>query len=232
MPNRGGFSWKRLSGYSAAKSRISRRTGIPFTRSGRQRKVGRMVTGGGCLLPLLIILLALLAAIAACAGPQPAPAAPTPVVVEVTRQVEVTRLIEITSTPEPTLTSAPTQVAGIQLATVIAAFRAAGLEAEAARPMTRDDYGMAPMMAIEAQRFLIPSLGPDNGGRLFLFANQADLETTRKYYVEMGRASAILFSWTFAQDDLHILVQINGDLPEDQARRYETVLQNLPSAAP
>lgn len=38
MPNRGGFSWKRLSGYSAAKTRISRRTGIPFTRSGRQRQ--------------------------------------------------------------------------------------------------------------------------------------------------------------------------------------------------
>lgn len=65
MPNRGGFSWKRLSGISAAKSRLSRRTGIPLTRSGRQRKLGRLVSGGraGCLLPLalstlLILLLA------------------------------------------------------------------------------------------------------------------------------------------------------------------------------
>lgn len=47
--NRGGFSWSRLIGISAAKSRISRAIGIPLTRSGRQQKIGRMVTGGGCL---------------------------------------------------------------------------------------------------------------------------------------------------------------------------------------
>ena len=48
--NRGGFSWKRLLGISAAKSRISRSIGIPLTKSGRERKIGRMVTGGGCLI--------------------------------------------------------------------------------------------------------------------------------------------------------------------------------------
>src|SRR5690242_2966665 len=58
MPNRGGFSWKRAVGISAAKSRISRSTGIPLTKSGRQRKVGRMVTGGGCLIPSLVVVLA------------------------------------------------------------------------------------------------------------------------------------------------------------------------------
>jgi len=47
--NRGGFSWKRLLGVSKAKSRISRSIGIPFTKSGRQRKIGKIVTGGGCL---------------------------------------------------------------------------------------------------------------------------------------------------------------------------------------
>jgi hypothetical protein len=52
MPNRGGFSWKRLTGVTRAKQRISRTTGIPLTSSGRQRKVGQVVTGGGCLLPL------------------------------------------------------------------------------------------------------------------------------------------------------------------------------------
>lgn len=49
--NRGGFSWKRLLGISAAKSRISRRIGIPLTRSGRQRKVGAAM---GCLVFLLV----------------------------------------------------------------------------------------------------------------------------------------------------------------------------------
>lgn len=52
--NKGGFSWKRLTGISGAKARISRATGVPFTRSGRQRKVGRAVTGGGCLIPTLL----------------------------------------------------------------------------------------------------------------------------------------------------------------------------------
>lgn len=53
--NRGGFSWKRLSGYSAAKSRLSRQMGIPLTRSGRQRKFGAQA---GCLtlaIPTIII---------------------------------------------------------------------------------------------------------------------------------------------------------------------------------
>jgi len=53
--NRGGFSWSRLLGVSAAKARISRAIGIPLSRSGRQQKIGRMVTGGGCLLPLLLL---------------------------------------------------------------------------------------------------------------------------------------------------------------------------------
>lgn len=56
--NRGGFSWKRFVGVSRAKSKISRSIGIPLSRSGRQQKVGRMVTGG-CLLPLLAGLAAL-----------------------------------------------------------------------------------------------------------------------------------------------------------------------------
>lgn len=56
--NKGGFSWKRALGVTKQKQRISRATGIPLTRSGRQRKVGRAVTRGGCLLPALLLLLA------------------------------------------------------------------------------------------------------------------------------------------------------------------------------
>jgi hypothetical protein len=50
----GGFSWKRALGISAAKARLSRRIGIPFTRSGRQRKLGKLVSGGGCLVALAV----------------------------------------------------------------------------------------------------------------------------------------------------------------------------------
>lgn len=35
------FSWKRALGISASKQRFARQTGIPTTRSGLERKVGR-----------------------------------------------------------------------------------------------------------------------------------------------------------------------------------------------
>lgn len=57
---KGGFSWKRALGVTRIKGSISRATGIPLTRSGRQRKVGKALTGGGCLLPALIIVVVIL----------------------------------------------------------------------------------------------------------------------------------------------------------------------------
>ena len=68
--NKGGFSWKRATGVTRTKQRIARTTGIPLTKSGRQRKVGKMVTGGGCLLPMLTlgVLLAGVALVASLVG--------------------------------------------------------------------------------------------------------------------------------------------------------------------
>jgi len=47
------FSWKRAIGLSGLKNRVSRRIGIPLTRSGRQRKLGRLL---GCCVPLAAML--------------------------------------------------------------------------------------------------------------------------------------------------------------------------------
>lgn len=52
------FSWKRALGVSSAKQRVSRRTRIPMTRSGRQRKVGRTL---GCCIPLVGAAVAMIA---------------------------------------------------------------------------------------------------------------------------------------------------------------------------
>ena len=41
--NRGGFSWWRLFGVSAFKSRVSREFGIPLTRTGRRQKLGSVI---------------------------------------------------------------------------------------------------------------------------------------------------------------------------------------------
>lgn len=54
---RGGWSWKRALGITKAKRKISKATGIPLTKSGRQRKIGKAVTGGGCLIPVAISVL-------------------------------------------------------------------------------------------------------------------------------------------------------------------------------
>jgi hypothetical protein len=50
------FSWKRAIGLSGAKSKISRSIGVPLTRSGRQRKIGRAT---GCCVPTAFILIGL-----------------------------------------------------------------------------------------------------------------------------------------------------------------------------
>lgn len=53
------FSWKRAVGITQAKQRISRATGIPLTRSGRQRKVGKSL---GCLVLLTLLVAGLASA--------------------------------------------------------------------------------------------------------------------------------------------------------------------------
>ena len=53
------FSWARALGISALKGRISRTTGIPLTRNGRERKMGHVaVHFAGWLLLALIALVA------------------------------------------------------------------------------------------------------------------------------------------------------------------------------
>ena len=45
------FSWRRALGVSQAQAKLSRQLGVPLSRSGRQRKVGRSL---GCCWVLLV----------------------------------------------------------------------------------------------------------------------------------------------------------------------------------
>lgn len=66
--NKGGFSWKTFFGVTRAKRKLSRSIGIPLTKSGRQRKVGKMILNGlggkskgsGCSVLLFFYLVMLL----------------------------------------------------------------------------------------------------------------------------------------------------------------------------
>ena len=130
---------------------------------------------------------------------------------------------------EPTVTVAaaaatpiPVSEIASDLAAVLAEFKAASLEAEGAHKMAPDEYGLAPMVGDDAQRFVIPSLCADCSGRLFMVTNDGDRARLRAYYDDLAKASAAFFSWVFECKNL--LLQINGDLPEDKAREYEAAL--------
>jgi hypothetical protein len=159
------------------------------------------------------ILCAALFVLAACTSAEPTPTA-TPIPAPT-----FTPILAATDIPSPPAFQIWSS------SEVVDAIKAAGLEIGATRPMTRGDYGLGPLVAIEGTRFLLPSLGEDNGGRIVSFATPEDLDKLRSYYVDIGKASAILFSHVFVKDN--IIVQINGDLSDEQAARYDQVLQAM-----
>jgi hypothetical protein len=108
---------------------------------------------------------------------------------------------------------------------VVERLKSAGLEVESPTEMKKDDYGLAPFVC-KGQRFLIPSLGADKGGRLFVCDSSSDRDALKAYYDALGKGSAAFFSWTFAKGS--VLIQLNGSLPEDQAKKYEAAINALP----
>lgn len=109
---------------------------------------------------------------------------------------------------------------------VVDAFRAADLEVGEVKEMAvPDDWGLLPM-GEEGLHFLLPSLCEDCGGRAMLFEDEEQANRVKAYYDGLDDASAMLFTWAFQRGRL--VVQLNGDLPEERARQYEEVLDNLP----
>lgn len=172
------------------------------------------------LLPILLIL----ALLAACS---PAPALPTQAPTTVVESTPV--IVVVTATPEPpTATPEATATSTFARWTVDQVGQyldAAGLEFVSPAPMTKDDYGMAPILGT-GLRFLVPSICADCGGRLFAFDNQSDLDKMKTYYEDLAAQSAMFFSWVFTREN--ILIQINGDLPEEQALKYKAALDAMP----
>ena len=167
-------------------------------------------------------------ALASCQASAPVEREVTRIVPQTVVVTEIVNLV-VTATPlppTPTPEASPTpEFMKLSTADAADAIAATGLEFADPRPMTKDDYGLAPLTAVEGVRFLVPSLCADCGGRLYSFAVQSDLQLMEDYYVELGRASAMFFSWVFVKDN--ILIQINGDLPEEIARQYEAALEEM-----
>lgn len=107
--------------------------------------------------------------------------------------------------------------AAMTLDQVVEEFADSGLEFEDPRRMQPRDYGMAPYLC-QGARFLIPSLGEDSGGRVFVCKNKKDRDALANYYRSLGRATAMAFSWVFVKGN--IVLQINGELDEQLAKEY------------
>ncbi|HWQ15358.1 MAG TPA: hypothetical protein VNL77_21335 [Roseiflexaceae bacterium] len=104
---------------------------------------------------------------------------------------------------------------------VIAAFRAAGLEAEGERAMTQADYGDAPFLCSGTQ-FSLPSLGEGKVGRVFICDRREELTSLKTYFNVRGQGNPELRSWTYSKD--LVLVQLDGSMPRETAQKYEAAL--------
>ena len=104
---------------------------------------------------------------------------------------------------------------------VVNAFKQAGLQAENAHPMTTDEYGEAPKVCT-GTRFLIPSLGQDNGGRIFICDKSEEQDQLVSYYQGLNKTNSFLFSWIYVKGN--IVVQINGDLDGQTAAKYNQAI--------
>ena len=139
-----------------------------------------------------------------------------------------------TYTPYPTYTPFPTSTPMPEkteptCADVIAAFEAAGLEVGEYHPL-EGSTGSLPRTWTEAIHFYVPSLCETCGGRVFVFESIQKRDAVRDYYIDLGESLAKLaaFSdkvevdqppWVFTHANL--LVEINGDLPEETAAQYK-----------
>ena len=130
------------------------------------------------------------------------------------RGVQVGDQVEL---PRPDLAEPPDSTVVVQ------AFRDAGLEVGESYPVEQEpgwDELPVPRTYEEATRFLIPSLGADAGGRVFVFGSASDLVAVRDFYEELPRPAR-----PYVYDEGLVLLQLSNQLPEGEAERYNAVLR-------
>ncbi|UXR69007.1 hypothetical protein MUA26_07605 [Staphylococcus sp. IVB6246] len=116
----------------------------------------------------------------------------------------------------------------VALTDIVKGFKDAGLTADNAREMERDDFGMAPMKSDKAQIF---EVGESNGetinGRLLQFKSEDDLDQTKKYYDTLGEESAVFYSHTYKSEDGKFLLQMNGDIDDATFKKYKDTMNKV-----
>jgi len=124
------------------------------------------------------------------------------------------------STEQTTVSS---ESAAANLDDIIEAFTQQSLVVYNPRDMTKDDFGIAPMSATSAKIFsLVETDNEDDqrNARLLTFDNLDDLKATKQYYDDLGKDSAMLFSYTAVNEDELVLMQFNGQLSQELVEKY------------
>ena len=148
------------------------------------------------------------------------PAEPAQYALEVNQGFFAERGVQVGDTvelPQPGFAEPPGS------ADVVQAFRDAGLEVGESYPVEQEpgwDERPVPRTYEEATRFLVPSLGADAGGRVFVFGSEEDLRAVRDFYEDLASSER-----PHVYDEGLVLVQISNQLPEGEAERYGATLK-------
>lgn len=104
---------------------------------------------------------------------------------------------------------------------VVDAFQEAGLQAEQARKMSREEIGGA----TEGMQFLIPDACPHCDGRVLVYASRVEVQEAVATINEMKRtagAKGTRTDWAFTKGQ--VVVLIHPDVPEKTMRQYMAIL--------
>lgn len=125
-----------------------------------------------------------------------------------------------TPTPDPRLTAA--YVCGL--------FKGAGLECEDLHFEGYDQFGdYLPRRCGGLWRFLIPSLGVDRGGRLFLcYDDLSGLDAITHHYFTWCMTDTRLCSVLAFNKGRQIMFQVSSDIPDAYGDRYAAIVNGLP----
>lgn len=113
----------------------------------------------------------------------------------------------------------------ITLDDIVTKFREAGLEIETPTESISEEHGFTNLGFKDVRQILVPALGEGEGGYLFLFENNTDLEKLKDYYEEPGKSTLMPNSHAHAQDN--ILLQMSDQMSQTEFDRYVEVIKDL-----
>jgi len=113
----------------------------------------------------------------------------------------------------------------ITLDDIVTEFQEAGLEIEAPTESIREEHGLANLGFKDVKPILVPALGEGEGGYLFLFEDEKDLEKLKDYYEEPGKSTLMANSHAYAQDN--IFLQMSDHMSQTEFDRYVEVIKDL-----